>query len=61
MTQDQIKEFSDSLKEINKSNHGEGYIEESELYFHGEASQHNSLLSEIISKLGVEKYASFMY
>ena len=59
MTPEQIKKFSNKLDEINEVNYGEGYIFESEYYFHGEVSDHNTLLDEILGEMGLLKYSSF--
>ena len=59
MTEDQIEKFQHNLNEINEANSDEGYIFETKYYFHGEVSNHNRLISELINELDLNEFVSF--
>ena len=59
LTDEQIKEFSYQLDDLNEGNYGEGYIDEDKNYFMGTVSYHNEKLDEIIDEMGIRDFVGY--
>ena len=57
MTDEQINKFQNMLDEINDCY--EGYVFDTKYYFHGEVSNHNKILPDLIYEMELQEFASF--
>ena len=59
MSEEQALSFHFMLDELNEANGEEGYIFETEHYFHGTVSFHNKRLHELLDNLNLTEFAAF--